>query len=40
MPAEEEKETHTLEDFADFLAALDERGFETVIIGGCAISAY
>lgn len=40
MPAKEEKKTHTLEDFADFLAALRETGVEVVVIGGCAIGAY
>src|SRR5262249_39004272 len=30
----------SLEDYADFLAALDESGLEVLVIGGCAVGAY
>lgn len=32
--------THHLDDFAGLLAALQEDGFEVVVIGGCAVGAY
>jgi hypothetical protein len=32
--------THTVEDFVDFLRALDDEGIEYAIIGGCAVGAY
>jgi hypothetical protein len=34
------KRIHNLKDFADFLLAVGNEGFEYVVIGGCAVAAY
>lgn len=40
MPAAKAQALHDLNDFADFLRALEENSFDFAIIGGCAVGAY
>ncbi len=40
MPEPSTEETHTVDDFAEFLETLKKEGFEHVVIGGCAVGAY
>lgn len=40
MPPPRPEKTHSLNDFAGFLAAVAAEGVEVIIIGGCAVGAY
>lgn len=40
MPSPPENKTHTVDDFAELLEALEKEGFDYAVIGGCAVGAY
>jgi hypothetical protein len=40
VSAEEKESSHTVEDYAGFLADLERSGLEVLVIGGCAVGAY